>query len=46
MAQEKETGISRYKIPLVIVGGFVAVAALIAVIFGLIIPGMNTNALV
>jgi uncharacterized protein YfaS (alpha-2-macroglobulin family) len=43
MAQEKETGISRYKIPLVIVGGFVAVAALIAVIFGLIIPGMNTN---
>jgi uncharacterized protein YfaS (alpha-2-macroglobulin family) len=43
MAQEKETGISRYKIPLVIVGGLVAVAALVAVIFSLIIPGMNTN---
>ena len=43
MAQEKKTGIAKYKIPLIIFGGIVAIAALAAVLFGLIIPGMDTN---
>ena len=44
MAQETKTGIAKYKIPLIIFGGIVAIAALAAVLFGLIIPSMDTNA--
>ena len=40
MAKETKSG---YVIPLVIIGGLVGVAALVGVIFGLIIPSMSTD---
>ncbi|MES0361175.1 MAG: hypothetical protein ABUK20_09690, partial [Anaerolineales bacterium] len=43
MAQETKGFISRYKIPLLIVGGIVTIGALAAIIYGLINLGMQKN---
>ncbi|MCJ7535814.1 MAG: hypothetical protein MUO57_09810, partial [Anaerolineales bacterium] len=44
MAQENQSILSRYKIPLLILAGILAVGAIAAIVFGLIIPGLQSNA--
>jgi uncharacterized protein YfaS (alpha-2-macroglobulin family) len=44
MAPENKTSLSRYKIPLLILGGILAIAMLGVAIFGFIIPSIANNA--
>ena len=43
MTQENQSFLSRYKIPLIFAAGFLAFGALAAIVFGLIVPGLQSS---
>ena len=43
MTQENQSFISRYKIPLLVAAGILVVGAIAAIIFGLIVPGLQNS---